>query len=117
MYRSIFDKNLSAEIQRFAFNDTLLNNVRNDESVQKLIRFSQGFYTAEIDSGNLYFNDVRFGQIGGWSKNNTPFVFRFNLTKTDQNNVIIQKGRMQASAGDALKGLVNRIFNEPVLKN
>src|SRR4030095_15633603 len=78
-YRSILDKAKLMDVFFVSRNDSLLGDLKTDENVRKLIRFSQGYYSvSKSDSGGVNFHDLRFGQISGWDNPNAPFVFSFH---------------------------------------
>lgn len=90
-YHSIWDSTM--HLQYHPQNKRLIGDIDDHESLQKLIRFSQEFYTLESNKGTLIFNDLRFGQILGWKKYQNPFVFRFDLLHKENNELLIQSGR------------------------
>lgn len=108
-YRSVFDKTDRIDFRFFPRNDSLLNNVGNYEAVQKLIRFSKGYYTAEKWNDTLVFNDLRFGEILGWQNNTERFVFHYFLKPGADNRFVVQRGRFAKWDWDVVKSLVKRI--------
>ncbi|HJW28073.1 MAG TPA: hypothetical protein VJ508_02360, partial [Saprospiraceae bacterium] len=92
-YTSIYDRNKHIQFEYFPRNDSLLNPVRNQENVQRLIRFSQQYYTAEKWHDTLVFNDLRFGQMLGWEQPRQHFAFHYFLDYPDQNALVVQRGR------------------------
>jgi inner membrane protein len=108
-YYSVFD--LSEKI-RFHFlprNDSLIETLKNNESIKKLIRFSTGYYHIEKSNDTLFYSDLRFGQVGGWDSGDASFVFRYNLAENSDNKMFIQSGRLRASSGATLKSMIARI--------
>jgi inner membrane protein len=65
-FRSLFDSRKEIDFQYFPRNDSLLNPVESHKDLQKLLRFSQQWYTVESWGDTLVFNDLRFGQVIGW---------------------------------------------------
>ncbi len=108
-YYSVFDRENQIHFHFLPTNDSLIRTVKNDDDVKKLTRFSQGYYTIEKINDTLIFNDLRFGQIGGWSSGDAPFVFQFKLSKVAYNDVVIQRGRFKASSGKAFNEMIERI--------
>jgi inner membrane protein len=108
-YYSVFDTDKQIHFHFMPINDSLMKRVKNDDDVKKLIRFSQDFYAIESINDTLVFNDLRFGQIGGWSSGDAPFVFQFKLARIAKNDVLIQRGRYQASSGQAFREMIERI--------
>lgn len=105
-HRSVFDKS-EVSFNYMPGQSELLANVGNQEEVQRLIRFSQGYYIAQMWHDTLVFNDLRFGQIQGWDKPDGPFVFHYFLQDTADNDMVVQRGRF--AGWD--KGIVSSMFN------
>ena len=108
-FRSLFDSRKAIDFQYFPRNDSFLNPVHNTEDLQKLTRFSQGFYTVEKWSDTLVFNDLRFGQIIGWQNPRGKFVFHYFLQQPDQNKLVVQRGRFEGWNWQTAENLFERI--------
>ncbi len=108
-FRSIFDSEKKIAFQYFPKNDSLLDPVIDQEDLHKLIRFSQGFYTIEKWGDTLVFNDLRFGQIIGWQKPREKFVFHYYLQHTDDNSMLVQRGRFAGWNWDTFQLFLKRI--------
>lgn len=112
-YRSVFDRKPEIGFTYFARNKYLLNSVSDQEALQHLIRFSQGYYTVEKWNDTLVFNDLRFGQMIGWYDPHEKFVFHFFLNRSDQDNkLVVQRGRFAKWSWGTTKTLINRIEGE-----
>lgn len=108
-FRSVFDKQKSIDFEFFPRNDSLLAGISDHEEVQHLIRFSQGFYTVEKQGDTLVFNDLRFGQMIGWTNARAPFVFHYYLGHSDANRVVVQRGRFAGWNREVVLDLLRRI--------
>jgi inner membrane protein len=108
-HRSVFDKQETIDFRFFEQNKEALNAVSNHESLQHLIRFSQGYYTVETREGKLIFNDLRFGQITGWATPESKFVFHFYLSHPEDNLLVIQRGRFANWNSKTIRELIRRI--------
>jgi len=108
-YRSVFDKKKNIAFTYFPRNDSLINGIRQQEDVQDLIRFSQGFYTIESWGDTLVFNDLRFGQIIGWHDPKERFVFHYFLQLPDANTLVIQRGRFAKWNWETTRSLIRRM--------
>ncbi|CAN5562112.1 metal-dependent hydrolase [soil metagenome] len=108
-YYSIFDHSDSIQYTTILKNPQLADSLKANEDVQKLVRFSQGFFLLEKENDVVVFNDLRMGQLGGWSDPEAPFVFRYFLTERENNSLMIQKGRMQSMQEGAMGKLLERI--------
>jgi inner membrane protein len=108
-YYSIFDRNKTLSFETFKVNDSLLGFPCDEGSVKDLKQFSRGFYVANVENDTIVFSDIRFGQLNGWTKKNTPFVFNFRLEKNCTNRKALQQGRFASASDDALKQLWRRM--------
>ena len=108
-FRSLFDRNQKMDFHYFPRNDSLLKPLSGHEDLQKLIRFSQQFYTVEKWNDTLVFNDLRFGQIIGWKEPREKFVFHYFLKHPDDNKLVVQRGRFAKWDMDVAKALLMRI--------
>ncbi len=108
-FRSVFDTKKEIDFEFFPRNNSLLAPVHNHEDLQKLIRFSKGFYTAEKWNDTLVFNDLRFGQIIGWHNTKEKFVFHYFLQHSADNRLVVQRGRFAKWNWEIMKSLFKRI--------
>jgi inner membrane protein len=108
-YRSLFDQEKAIDFQFFPRNDSLLKPVENKEDLQKLLRFSKGYYTVTNQNDTLLFNDIRFGQMIGWMNPEAPFVFYYYLQHPKENTLIVQRGRFARWDRNAARALWRRI--------
>lgn len=114
-YRSVFDKAPQMDWTYFPKNDSLLAGVDDHESLQRLKRFSQGYYTVSYQNDTLIFNDLRFGQITGWHNPQAPFVFHYYLQHPEHNNLVIQRGRFANWNRETTQTLMKRIMGKQVI--
>lgn len=108
-FRSFFDKDKSIKFEYFPRNDSLLRPISDHEDLQKLIRFSQQFYTVEQWNDTLVFNDLRFGQMIGWQNKRAHFVFHYYLQHPEDNKLVVQRGRFTGWNKQTALSLVKRI--------
>lgn len=108
-YYSIFDSKFPIAFSHIHNSDSLIAKVADREELDKLIRFSQGYYVYTHKGDTVYINDMRFGQMGGWYQKDAPYVFSYSLQKDANNTVVLQKGRVQANGKEALSTLIERI--------
>jgi len=108
-YRSVFDESENMQFTFLPSQDSLLDAYRTEHEIKQLIRFSEGYYVIDRKNDTLQFNDLRFGQIGGWSDIKAPFVFRYALNEDQDNKMVIQQGRIEASSREGIRSLVERI--------
>lgn len=108
-YHSVFDKRGSGKYHFFPRKDSMVASFRGDEDLECLLQFSQGYYTIENVNDTLVFNDLRFGQVGGWEKPDAPFVFHYYLKNPARNVLVVQRGRFANAGKGAFHSLVKRI--------
>lgn len=108
-YYSIFDQTNDIEYFHVNRNEHLLSPYQNDPSVQLLKQFSQDYYCITEVKKDVYFNDIRFGQVGGWDKPTDIFVFSFKLKKDADNSMALNRSKFIGSYSDAISSLMKRI--------
>lgn len=108
-YYSIFDKSKEIDFSRVNRNDSLLKPFEGDESLKILKQFSKGHYAITLVDSNVYFNDIRFGQMAGWDDSLATFPFAFRLNKNADNSAALDRGNFKMSLADAFSSLVNRV--------
>ncbi len=108
-FKSLFDRKAAISFQYFPRNDSLLKGISQQEDLQRLIRFSQQFYTIAQYHDTLVFNDLRFGQIIGWENPKENFVFHYFLKFPKANKLVVQRGRFEKWDWEVVKKLWMRI--------
>jgi inner membrane protein len=112
-YRSVFDSKEHYNLRHVAQNKSLLKSFEGQKDLQNLIRFSQGFYTADQWHGDtLVFNDLRFGQIVGWHNSQERFAFHYFLQYPEDNALVVQRGRFAKWNKETTRSLLRRIAGE-----
>lgn len=111
-YRSVFEKQEKMNFEYFPRHTTLLSAYTKDGDLQRLIRFSQDFYTIEQWKDTLVFNDLRFGQEIGWEDPHGKFAFHYYLNFPKENKLVVQRGRFAKWNKERLEKLVDRAFNK-----
>lgn len=108
-YYSVFDKKFPISFGHIHRNDSLAAYSGNNEELNKLIRFSNGYYLYSSHLDTVSINDMRFGQMGGWYIRDAPYVFSYNLQKGADNSVVLQRGRLEGNGKEAFSKLIERI--------
>jgi inner membrane protein len=111
-YKSVFDKTDDVKFIYHPQNEAILKSIPDDESIEKLKRFAKGYYIVDSVDGYIYMSDLRFGQVSGWDNYEPNFVFRFMLGADANNDLLIQRGRIEGSGKKALKSLWVRMWGE-----
>lgn len=108
-YYSLFDKSTTIDWFHVMQNDSLLIPFSNDESVKILKQFSKGYYIVSKKDSGIYFNDIRFGQMGGWDKPDSSFVFSYRLNKNADNSMALNRKKFKTSFSESFSSLIKRI--------
>ncbi len=108
-YYSLFDKTKKIDFFRVLRNDSLLIPYEKDEMTRNLKQLSKGNFVITKDDSNLFFNDIRFGQVSGWDNANNPFALSYNLNKNADNKRALNRTKYKESTYDWLCLLINRI--------
>lgn len=108
-YRSLFDKERKIDFDFIPRNSYLLEPVHEQEDLQKLLRFSKGYFAILNRNDTLIFNDLRFGQMIGWKDPGAPFVFYYYLKHPIDNKFLVQRGRFARWDWAAVNALIQRI--------
>jgi inner membrane protein len=107
-YRSVFD-GPKGDLSYFPRQTSLLTAVGDKEEPKELLRFSQGYYTVEYQHDTLVFNDLRFGQITGWSNPRGKFAFHYYLNHPEANAFVVQRGRFANWNKKTVSDLIRRM--------
>lgn len=107
-YRSVFDSKTGIDFHYFPQNKFLLTSVSDREEVQHLIRFSKQYFMVEKRKDTLVFNDLRFGQSGGWYNPSAEFVFHYYLGSDKANKLVVQRGRFANWNAATITSLIKR---------
>jgi inner membrane protein len=107
-YYSVFDKTNDIDFFRIQRNDSLLKPYENGESVKLLKRFSMGYYCMTMQQNDVYFNDLRFGQLAGWSGADPAFVFSFKLADDGKSKQSLDRTKFKISMKEAFLSLIKR---------
>src|ERR1035437_1969601 len=81
-FYSHFDKTKDVQFYFIPRNDSLAGNLINNQAVQKIFRFSEGYYCFTFHDGMLYINDLRFAFAGEFDKEAKDFVFSFGIKRS-----------------------------------
>ena len=108
-YYSIFDHSNTIQYTTIIRNPHLVDSLGGNPDVQKLIRFSQGYYLIEKEKEKVIFSDLRMGQIGGWSDPTAQFAFRYVFTNSPDDSLVVERGRMKALEKGTFPKLIQRI--------
>jgi inner membrane protein len=108
-YRSVFDKKETIDFHYAPKRTELLKLSNNEKDKELLIRFAQGYYTADLWHDTLVLNVLRFGEMGGWADATPRFAFYYYLQYPDDNKLIVQRGRFAKWNKETISEFINRI--------
>jgi inner membrane protein len=109
-YRSVLDSGRNINFRYTPQNAHLLQQSAYPDDVKRLIRFSQGFYTASMWHDTLVLNNLRFGEINGWADTMPQCVFYYFTDIPDGNDLVVQRGRFAKWNAATLSTFLARIF-------
>lgn len=90
-------------------NHEWLEDLKDEENVQRLIKITKGWYTITKENEKLYLNDLRFGLLG-FSPSAKNFTFSFQLDKKNGEVIITEKEKDTRDAKKLLGELWERIL-------
>ena len=90
-------------------NHEWLEDLKDEENVQRLIKITKGWYTITKENEKLYLNDLRFGLLG-FSPSAKNFTFSFQLDKKNGKVIITEKEKDTRDAKKLLGELWKRIL-------
>ncbi|HEY2347847.1 MAG TPA: metal-dependent hydrolase [Puia sp.] len=108
-YHSVFDKDHNIRFRLILRKDYLLDPFRNRHDLHELMRFSQGYYSADTSARGIVFSDLRFGQMMGWQNPDAQFVFHYYLEDSRANHLVVQRGRFAHWNWESIRFFVKRI--------
>lgn len=108
-YYSLFDETTDIDFYHVNKNDSLLLPYEKGESVKLLKQFCKDQYVISKHDSVIFFNDIRFGQLGGWNGPDSSFVFSFKINKESDNSSVLSRTKFETSFSDAFISLVKRI--------
>lgn len=108
-YYSVFDSQLPILKNYSPQNDSLSYRINSKMELQKLVHFSERFYTLEQHADTIVFNDLRFGQVVGWYNPKEEFAFHYYLEPPIDNTLVVQRGRFAKWNRETFEAYIERI--------
>ncbi len=108
---SLLDSNKDITFRYIEKNDHLIDLIKDQRAIDRLIWVSKGYYSITTKDGFNYFNDLRFGQFGGWAQERDKFSFSYKIIN-DGNRVDIRRERRSlalSSLREPLNQLIERV--------
>jgi len=109
---SLLDSEKLVRFKAFPKNHHYLGRLIEDPEIQRLIDISNGWFVITEKDGNLYFNDLRFGQQNPYAEN-SPFTFSYKLEVENGMVTVEEVEKRPENAKQILLDLWNRIKGNP----
>lgn len=113
-YRSVLDQADTLPLEFVPQHRDWLTPEIASAELNRLIRFSAGYYALAKRGDSLLFHDLRFGQMAGWQLEQAPFVFYYYLEPPGDNRLLVQRGRFAGWNRSTLKSLWRRMRGLPL---
>lgn len=104
---SNFDSRKPSNFTYIPRNEEKLMAISDYEEVNKLIRFTKGYYHVNEDKKGLYLADLRFGRMG--IDENAEYVFKFRITSREGGVVIQQSKKSEGIDNNVLSSYLDRL--------
>lgn len=105
-YYSMLDEDKNIAFTEFKKNESLLSEIATEPIIKRLKTISKHWYTIEKRDDKLYFNDLRFGQVG---INNEKATFAFSYELKYENNTLVAIENKKRP--DQIKPLLMQLWN------
>lgn len=105
---SVFDDSKPNEFIFLPRNEDLITKYRGQESLEKLIKFTKGYYIAGKDDNGIYVADLRFGKAG--IGETSDYVFKFYIKENATGIEIVESKESRKVESGMLSDYINRIL-------
>ncbi len=115
-YYSLLDKDKDIKYSYIKRNDDVIADIKNDYAVDRMIWFSNGFYSAENVNGEIRFFTLKFGtpgyDIDGPMSDAVPFYYV--IKKQPDGKIVMEdhRGFDKLELGKALHQLYDRVLGD-----
>ncbi|MBN2433057.1 MAG: metal-dependent hydrolase [Acidobacteria bacterium] len=114
-YYSLLDDDRRIRFRFVPRLDRLIDDLRRDPDLVKLLHKCDGYYCLTREDGALVFNDLRFGRFQEWDDGAGGYIFAF-VIETDSAPLSLTRRRPDFPvSGDLLKQFVARVFGNKEL--
>lgn len=97
---SLFDSEM-VRFKSYPKNHHYLGQLKDDPEVLRLVDITSGWYTITSQDGELYLNDLRFGQLNPYGEN-SQFTFSYRLIVEDDRVVRVEEVELDPRDGKEL---------------
>lgn len=88
----------------------LLDPLRGDETLEKVLHMTQQYYAVEKTDSNYIVNDLRFGFMDGYAENPEMFVFRYFIYPQEEGDVYVDVQDPPRPEGDEMSFALGQIW-------
>ena len=96
-------------------NHQLLTPYQHDDSLQTLLKVTNGYYACEQAKDHIIIYDLRFGRFGDWGEAAGDFIFIY--TYWPETGVIKQKRERVNDMGEKWRSLIQRLRGRSKVSN
>lgn len=102
--------------KEFPKNHHLIDSIRDEQTIQQILKIANGWYTIEKEGDRLFFNDLRFGQFG-MNPNTAKVMWRYEILKGPNGEVQVERAQPKIdNVGDVLGQLWRRIKGDKLVE-
>lgn len=102
-YYSHFDEDKNIRFEEVAKNHHLVAPFKGFEQVEKILRFTKGYYFVEDHPDGLLISDLRFGKVNNWETGEETFVFQY-LVRINGGKVTVEEAEKSFEGSGELFG-------------
>ncbi len=117
-FYSVLDDSEHVELRYVPGNHHLIDGIRGEWAVDRLVWFSRGYYSVSEADGELHFNNLIFGNLNAPGQQAaSDWVFSFRITPGADGLVVSEREKSFESAGGFLRGYYRRAIGQQVLRS
>ena len=109
-YYSLLDDDDAVDLQYVPANHHLLDGLRDEWHVDRLIWFSRGFYSVERVEGGLAFHNLIFGRLSGPGEPPGDWVFSYRIEQGPGGVAVVEREKSFERSGAFLRAYYERVL-------
>lgn len=110
-YYSVLDDDKQIDFLRYAKNHELIDSIKNQDQIKRLIKITQDWYLIQNQMDTLVLCDLRFGEMG-MNNPTGKFVFKHKLMPVNNEWRVYQINPENKEAVPMMKRLWKRILGD-----
>ncbi len=111
-YYSLLDDGKKINFRLIEKKSNLIDEIEDSRAIKKLNWFSNGYYAITEKENVKYYNDLRFGNLNGWSNSNDDYVFSFKLIENGKDITFQREFPEFEISGEIWESFTNRILGK-----